>query len=69
VARIEYALSKLKGSPVASFAITYWNQMTGKLGHTGQEGYELCHILAEQAIRPLGPTDEEEKVLREMLKV
>jgi len=36
--RIKYALSKLKGSPVASLAMTYRNQMTGELGHIRQEG-------------------------------
>ena len=31
--RNKYALSKLKGSQVASFTMTYRNQMTGELGH------------------------------------
>ena len=43
--------------------------MTGELGHIRQEGYELWDLFAEQAIRRFGPTPEEEKALREMLKV
>jgi len=43
--------------------------MTGELGHIRQEGYELWDVFAEQAIRRFGPTHEEEKALREMLKV
>jgi len=43
--------------------------MTGELGHTRQEGYEIWNVFAEQAIRHLGPTHEEQKTLREMLKV
>ena len=39
--RIKYALSKLKGPQVSAFAMTYRNQMTGELGYTRQEGYEL----------------------------
>jgi len=66
---IKYALSKLKESQVASFAMTYRNQMTGELGHIRQEGYELWDVFAEQAIPRFGPTHEEEKTLREMLKV
>jgi len=49
--RIKYGLSKLKGSQVASFAMTYGNQMTGDFGHIPQEGYELWDFFAEQAIR------------------
>jgi len=67
--RIKYALSKLKGSQVASFAMTYLNQMTGELGHIRQEGYELWDVFAEQAIGRFGPTHEEEKALRQMFKV
>ena len=36
---IKYALSKMKGNQVLSFAMTYRNQMTGELGFTIQEGY------------------------------
>jgi len=36
--RIKYALSKVKGSQVASFAMTYQNQLTSELGHLQQEG-------------------------------
>jgi len=43
--------------------------MTGELGHIRQAGYELSDVFAEQAIRRFGPTHEEEKALREMLKV
>jgi len=49
--------------------MTYGNQMTGELGHIGQDGYELWHVFAEEAIRRFGPTHEEEKVLRGMLNV
>ena len=43
--------------------------MTGELGHIRHEGYELWDVFAEQAIGRLGPTHEEAKALREMLKV
>jgi len=49
--------------------MTHWNQMTGELGHIRQDGYTLWDDFAEQAIGRFGPTDEEEKALREMLKV
>jgi len=40
-ARIKYSLSKLKGSQVGSLAMIYRNKMTGELGHTRKERYEL----------------------------
>jgi len=40
--------------------------MTGEIGYTRQEGYELFHVFAEQARRRFGPTHEAEKSLREM---
>ena len=43
--RIKYALSKLKGPQVSAFDMTYRNQMTGELGYTRQEGYELWESL------------------------
>jgi len=43
--------------------------MTVELGQIRQDGYELWDVFAEQAIRRIGPTQEEEKALREMLKV
>jgi len=43
--------------------------MTGELGHIRQDGYELWDVFAEQAVRLFGPTHEEEKALRERLKV
>jgi len=58
--RIKYALSKLRGSQVASFAMTYRNQMSGELGHMQQDGYELWDDFAEQAIPRFRPTDDEE---------
>ena len=67
--RIKYALSKMKGPQVSYFAMTYRNQMTGELGFTRQEGYELWAIFAEQVVRRFGPTHEEVKVLGEMMKV
>ena len=67
--RIKYALSKMKGPQVSSFAMTYQNQMTGELGFTRQEGYELWALFAEQVVRRFGPTHEEVKALREMIKV
>jgi len=67
--RIPYPLSKLKESKVASFAMTYRNQMTGELGHIRPEGYELGDVFAKLAILRFGLTYEEEKALREMLKV
>ena len=69
VDRIKFALSKLNGSQVASFAMTYRNQMTGELGQIRQDGYELWDVFGEQGRRRFGPTHEEEKALREMLKV
>ena len=67
--RIQYALSKMKGPQVSSFAMTYRNQMTGEPGFTRQEGYELWAIVAEQVVRRFGPTHEEVKALREIMKV
>jgi len=66
---IKYALSKLRGSQVASFAMTYRNQMTSELGHIRWHAYELWDVFVEKAIRQFCPTHEEEKALREMLKV
>ena len=43
--------------------------MTGELGYTRQEGYELWDIFTEQMVRHFGPTHEEEKALRQMMKV
>ena len=43
--------------------------MTGQLGFTRQEGYELWAIFAEKVVPRFGPTHEEVKVLREMMKV
>jgi len=43
--------------------------MTGQFGNIRQEGYELCDVFAEQAIRRFGPTHEEEKAPRGILKV
>jgi len=43
--------------------------MTGELGHIRQDGYELCDVFVEQAVHRFGPPHEEEKALREMLKV
>jgi len=40
--------------------------MTGEIGYTRPEGYELWHVLAEQALRRFGPTHEAKKSLREM---
>ena len=48
--RIKYALSRLKRSQVASFAMTYRDQMTAGSGHTRQAGYELWDVFSEQAI-------------------
>ena len=69
VDRSQYALSKLKGPQVSAFAMTYRNQMTGELGYTRQEGYELWDIFTKQMICRFGPTHEEEKALRQMMKV
>jgi len=43
--------------------------MTGELRPIRHEDYELWDVFAEEAIRRFGPTHEEEKALREMLKV
>jgi len=61
--RIKYALSKVQGSQVASFAMTYRNQVTGELGHIRQNSYELRHVFAEQAVHRFGHTQGEEKAL------
>ena len=42
--------------------------MTGELGYTRQEGYDIWDIFAEQMVRRFGPTHEEEKALRQMMK-
>jgi len=64
--RIRYAISRMDGKEVAPFALTYQRQMTGEIGYTRQEGYELWHVFAEQGLRRFGPTHEAEKSLREM---
>ena len=43
--------------------------MTGELVFTRHEGYELWAIFAEHVVRHFGPTHEEVKALREMIKV
>ena len=48
--RIKYALSKMKGPQVSSFAMIDRNQMTGELYFTRQEGYELWAIFAELVV-------------------
>ena len=67
--RIKYALSKLKGPQVSAFAMTYRNQMTGELGDTRPEGYELWDIFTEQMVGRFGPSHEEENALHQMTKV
>jgi len=64
--RIRYAMSRMDGKEVAPFALTYRRQMTGETGYTRQEGYEFCHVFADQALRRFGPIHEVEKSLREM---
>jgi len=49
--------------------MTYWSQETCELGHGRQEVYELWDGFAQQAIPRFRSTREEEKALREMLKV
>ena len=67
--RIKYALIKMKGTQVSAFPMTYRNQMTGERGFLRQEGNELWALFAEQVVRRFGPTHEEVKALREMIKV
>ena len=59
----------MKAPQVASFAMTYRKPMTGELGFTRQEGYELWAIFAEQVVQPFRPTHKEVKALREKMKV
>jgi len=40
--------------------------MTGEIGYTRQERYELWHLVAAQALQRFGPTHEVEKSLKEM---
>jgi len=40
--------------------------MTGEIGYTRQERYELWHLVAAQALQRFGPTHEAEKSLEEM---
>jgi len=56
----------MEGKEGAPFALTCRQQITGELSYTKQAGYEFWHIFAEQALRPVGPTHEAEKSLREM---
>jgi len=56
----------MDGKEVAPFALTYRQQMTREIGYTRQEGYDFCHVFAEQALRRFGPTHEAEKSLGEM---
>jgi len=48
--------------------MTYGNQMTGKIGHLRQGGFELWDVFFKQTITRFGPTHDE-KALRKMLKV
>jgi len=64
--RIRYTISRMDGTGVAPFALTYRRQMTGETGYTRQEGYQFWHIFAEQVLPRFGPTHEAEKSLREM---
>ena len=48
--RIRYAISPMDGKDVAAFALSYQRQMTGEIGYTRQEGYELWHVFAEHAL-------------------
>jgi len=50
--RILFAISRMEGTEVALFALTYPQQMTREIGYTRQEGYEFWHVFAEQALRP-----------------
>ena len=59
----------MKGPRVSCFAMTNRNQMTGELGFTRQEGYELWAIFAEEVVRRFGSTHEEVKALRKIMKV
>ena len=56
----------MDGKEVTPFVLTYRRQITGEIGYTRQEGYEFCHVFAEQALRHFGPTHEAENSLREM---
>jgi len=64
--RIRYTISRMDGKEVTPFVLTYRRQITGEIGYTRQEGYEFCHVFAEQALRHFGPTHEAENSLREM---
>jgi len=56
----------MQGKEVALFAFTYWQQMTGELSYTRQEGYKFWHVFAEQALLRFGHAREAEKSLREL---
>jgi len=56
----------MEGKEDAQFALTYRRQMTGHLGYTKPEGYELWHVFADQAVPRFGPIHEAEKSLTQM---
>jgi len=64
--RIRYAISRIEGTEVAPFALTYWRPMTGELGFIRQAGYEFWHVSAEQAVRCLVPSHGAKTSLTQM---
>jgi len=42
--QIKYALGRMEREDVSAFAFTYWNKITGELGHLKIEGYEFWEI-------------------------
>ena len=67
--RSKYALGKMQGTTVTSFAMAYRNQITGALEYTKQDGYDQWDIFKEQVIRRFGQTHEDVKALREVYQI
>jgi len=67
--RIKYALGRMEGEDVSSFAFTYPNKMTGELGHLKIEGYEFWEAFRGQCILRFALTHDGGRSLALMTKV
>jgi len=64
--RIRYAISRMEGTDLALFALTYRRQMTGELGFTRQVRSDFWHVVAEPALRRFGPTHQAQNCVTQM---
>ena len=67
--RIKYALGRMEGEDVSSFALTYRKKMTVELDYLKIEGYEYWEMFHIQCTTWFALTDESERVLAAMEKM